>query len=405
MLTLLRMAWRNIGRNPRRTAILLTTVSVGIMGTLLSMAVLWGMMTGMIETAIQTDLGHLQIHAEGYESDPEISLLLPDGGQSILRVLDEHPSVVAHAPRIRSEVLVSSPTTSLGLRLLGVDSLREPSVSSLKNWITEGQFLSGQAREAVIGRRLADRLNVEVGDKMVLSAQDTQGDMTSQSVRIRGLFESSSADFDKGSIFINLDQAARMLATGSGISEIVIVTRDRDEVTALQTHLLSSLERVEVQRWTDIQPFIAFLIESSGTAASSLYLVIFVAMAFGIANVMMMSIFDRIREIGVMLALGMSRARLLTLVILEGIMVTTLGTVIGLGLAAAIVFSLSGGIDFSLYAEGLNDMGAGARIVPRLNPIDFVQPILISIFTALIASIWPALRAIRLQPAEATRHT
>ena len=319
MLTLLRMAWRNIGRNPRRTAILLTTVSVGIMGTLLSMAVLWGMMTGMIETAIQTDLGHLQIHAEGYESDPEISLLLPDGGQSILRVLDEHPSVVAHAPRIRSEVLVSSPTTSLGLRLLGVDSLREPSVSSLKNWITEGQFLSGQAREAVIGRRLADRLNVEVGDKMVLSAQDTQGDMTSQSVRIRGLFESSSADFDKGSIFINLDQAARMLATGSGISEIVIVTRDRDEVTALQTHLLSSLERVEVQRWTDIQPFIAFLIESSGTAASSLYLVIFVAMAFGIANVMMMSIFDRIREIGVMLALGMSRARLLTLVILEGV--------------------------------------------------------------------------------------
>ena len=147
------------------------------------------------------------------------------------------------------------------------------------------------------------------------------------------------------------------------------------------------------------------MIESSGTAASSLFTVIFVAMAFGIANVMMMSIFDRIREIGVMLALGMSRTRLLALILLEGIMVTTLGTGLGLGLAAVTVFSLSGGIDFSLYTEGLNHLGTGARIVPRLTAADFFQPILISILTALIASLWPALRAIRLQPAEATRHT
>ena len=403
MLTLFRMAWRNIGRNPRRTGILLTTVAVGMLGTVLSMAIMWGMMAGMVDTAIQTDLGHIQIHAEGYESDPEISLLLPDGGSSVARTLDRLPSVVAHAPRLRSEALVSSPTTSVGLRLLGVDAQREPSVSSVKNWIIEGRFLSGEAREAVVGRRLAERLDVEIGDKVVISAQDTQGDMTAESVRIRGIFESASADFDKGSIFINLKQGAKLLGTGSGITEIVVMTTDRDQVDLVQQDLVSSLPQLEVRSWTQLQPFVAFMIESSGAAAASLYLVIFVAMAFGIANVMMMSIFDRIREIGVMLALGMSRARLLTLIILEGILVTTLGTAIGLGLATAIVLALSGGIDFSLFADGLNEMGAGALIIPQLNTSDFIQPIVISIFTALIASTWPALRAIRLQPAEATR--
>ncbi|MEE3326219.1 MAG: ABC transporter permease [Myxococcota bacterium] len=403
MLTLFRMAWRNIGRNPRRTGILLTTVAVGMLGTVLSMAIMWGMMAGMVDTAIQTDLGHIQIHAEGYEADPAISLLLSDGGSSVARTLDRLPSVVAHAPRLRSEALVSSPTTSVGLRLLGVDAQREPSVSSVKNWIIEGRFLSGEAREAVVGRRLAERLDIEIGDKIVISAQDTQGDMTAESARIRGIFESSSADFDKGSVFINLKQGAKLLGTGSGITEIVVMTTDRDQVDLVQEELVSSLPQLEVRSWTELQPFVAFMIESSGAAAASLYLVIFVAMAFGIANVMMMSIFDRIREIGVMLALGMSRARLLALIILEGILVTTLGTAIGLGLAAAIVLILSGGIDFSIFADGLNEMGAGALIIPQLNTSDFIQPIVISIFTALIASIWPALRAIRLQPAEATR--
>ena len=404
MLTLFSMAWRNIGRNPRRTSILLSTVAIGMLGALLSMAVFWGMTFAMIETAIQTDLGHIQIHADGYESDPQITRLLPRGGSQVEEALEEWPSVVAHAPRLRTEALVSSPSTSVGLRLLGVDAVKEPSVSSIKRWVIAGEFLTGQKREAVMGRRLAERLDVEVGDKIVVSAQDTRGDMASGSFRIRGVFQSPSSEFDKGVIFINLEDGARLLAAGDGVSEIVVIAGDLDGVDALQEDLATSLLGLEVRSWTRLEPFIAFLVESSGAAVASVYLVIFVAMAFGIANVMMMSVFDRIREIGVMLALGMSRARLLSLILIEGILITILGTALGLALAGLIVLALSDGIDFSLYAEGLSELGAGARITPELQSSDFIQPILISFLTALIASLWPALRAIRLQPAEATRH-
>ncbi|MFP8873488.1 MAG: ABC transporter permease, partial [Myxococcota bacterium] len=181
MLTILRMAWRNIGRNRRRTAILITTVAVGMLGTVVSVAVMWGMMFEMVETAIETDLGHMQIHAAGYDADPQISLLLPDRAEKSLRALAQDPSVRAYARRIRSEALVSSPTTSVGLRLLGVEAEREPGVSSVRSWLIEGEFLSGGRREAVVGQRLAERLDVDLGDKIVVSAQDTTGDMSSGS--------------------------------------------------------------------------------------------------------------------------------------------------------------------------------------------------------------------------------
>ncbi|MFP6639531.1 MAG: FtsX-like permease family protein [Myxococcota bacterium] len=405
MLTLLRMAWRNIGRNRRRTAVLITTVAVGILGTLASISVMWGMIFEMVDTAIETDLGHMQIHAPGYDADPEISLLLPDGAAASLRALEQDPDVRAYARRIRSEALVSSPSTSVGLRLLGVEAEREPRVSATSSWLVEGEFLSGAHREAVIGQRLADRLDVELGDKIVVSAQDTSGDMSSGSLRIRGIFRSPSTAFDEAYLFVNLEDSARLLGTGNGVTEVIVVANDRESVRELQTRIIDRVPDREIRRWDEIQPFIALIVESTGATAASFYAVIFVAMAFGIANVMLMSIFDRVREIGVMLALGMSRFRLVALVMFEGILVTTLGTLIGLGLAGGLVWTLSGGIDFSWYAAGLNEFGVGSRITPILRPIDFVEPIVIAIFTALIASLWPALRAIRLQPAEATRHT
>ncbi|MFP8873859.1 MAG: FtsX-like permease family protein, partial [Myxococcota bacterium] len=227
---------------------------------------------------------------------------------------------------------------------------------------------------------------------------------SSGSLRIRGIFRSPSTAFDEAYLFINLEDSAQLLGTGEGVTEVIVVAHDREAVGELQTRVAALVPEREIRRWDEIQPFIAFIVESTSAVAASFYLVIFVAMAFGIANVMLMSIFDRVREIGVMLALGMSRLRLVLLVLVEGLLVTSLGTLVGLGLAGGLVLALSGGVDFSWYAAGLNDMGIGARITPILRPSDFAQPIGIAVFTALAASLWPALRAVRLQPAEATRH-
>jgi ABC-type antimicrobial peptide transport system permease subunit len=138
--------------------------------------------------------------------------------------------------------------------------------------------------------------------------------------------------------------------------------------------------------------------------AWALYVTIFIAMAFGIANVLLMAIFERIREIGILLAVGLSRSRLVTMVIAESLFVTFLGLIIGFGLAGLFLFLLSDGIDLSAWAEGMNAYGMGTRIVPVLGLEDFTIPTGVALLTALLASAWPAIRAARLRPAEAVRH-
>jgi len=403
MTSMLRLAWRNVFRNPRRTGIVITAVAVGIGGTLFSVAIFSGMMQQMVENAIQTDLGHLQIHARGYDADPAIGLLLGEGGREEIDALAGDPAVRAFAPRIRGEGLVTSPSASVGVRVLGIDPRRERSLSLVAGSLVEGRYLE-VPRRALLGEGLARRLAVEVGDKIVISAQDLSGDMTGEAVRVGGIFRTALAALDRGTLFLSLEEAGSLFGLGSGISEVVVLGSARDEIPALQARVLAALPEREVRRWDELQPLLRYMLDTMDQMAWGLYLTIFIAMSFGIANVLLMAIFERIREIGILLALGLSRSRLVFMVVSESIFVTLVGLGIGFGLAGLCLVLLSDGIDLSAFSEGLGAFGMGTRIVPVLNVQDLAIPTVVALITALLASAWPALRAVRLRPAEAVRH-
>jgi len=403
MLSTLRLAWRNVGRNPRRTGIVITAVAVGIAGTLISMAIFYGMMFQMVDNAIRTDLGHLQIHPPGYDADPAIGLLLPAGGQTEIRAIAGDPVTAGYAPRIRGEGLVTSPSASVGIRVIGIDPVLERDVSDVADSMVAGDYLA-RPRTAVLGRGLVRRLGVEVGDKIVLSVQDLNGDMTGEALRVGGIFQSPLAALDRSTLFLAQKEADHLFGLGGGISEIVVVAHSRDQAGGLQKRLSSALTGPEIRRWDELQPLLASILSVMDQVAWGLYVTIFIAMAFGIANVLLMAIFERIREIGILLAVGLSRSRLVTMVIAESLFVTFLGLIIGFGLAGLFLFLLSDGIDLSAWAEGMNAYGMGTRIVPVLGLEDFTIPTAVALVTALLASAWPAIRAARLRPAEAVRH-
>ena len=402
MTSMLRFAWRNVFRNPRRTGIVITAVAVGIGGTLFSVAIFSGMMQQMVENAIQTDLGHLQIHARGYDADPAIGLLLGEGGREEIDALAGDPAVRAFAPRIRGEGLVTSPSASVGVRVLGIDPRRERSLSLVAGSLVEGRYLE-VPRRALLGEGLARRLAVEVGDKIVISAQDLSGDMTGEAVRVGGIFRTPLAALDRATLFLSLEEAASLFGLGSAISEVVVLGGARDEIPALQARVLAALPEREVRRWDELQPLLRYMLDTMDQMAWGLYLTIFIAMSFGIANVLLMAIFERIREIGILLALGLSRSRLVFMVVSESIFVTLVGLGIGFGLAGLCLVLLSGGIDLSAFSEGMAAFGMGTRIVPALGIQDLTIPTVVALITALLASAWPALRAVRLRPAEAVR--
>ncbi len=398
-----RMAWRNAWRNPRRTAVVVTAVAVGIAGVVLTMAVNYGMVVQMMETAISTELGHLQIHAAGFDQNPELAVRLEDGGDAGAEALAGLGGVAAWARRVRAEGLITSPRSSAGVRVVGIEPEREAEVSIIARSVREGRYLDGVPRRVLVGEKLARRLEVGVGDKVVLSVQDLAGDLGAEALRVAGIFKTPMGELDGGTVFVRIDEGQALFGLGRAVSEIVVVAHDRARVPALREALAARLPGAEVRSWKELRPVLVYLVKLFDQMALWLYVAAFVAMAFGIANVLLMAVYDRIREIGIMMAVGMKGGRLVLMIVVESLFVTLLGLALGFAGAVAGVWALQDGIDLSFFAEGLSAFGVGTRLVPVLRWADFTVPMAVALVTALVASAWPALHAVRFRPAEAVR--
>jgi ABC-type lipoprotein release transport system permease subunit len=400
----LRLAWRNVWRNPRRTGVVVCAVAVGIAGVLLSMSVNYGMVVGLVETAIATELGHLQVHARGFDENPELRIRLEDGGRAVSASIAGLTEVKAWTRRVRGEGLLTSPRASAGVSVVGIEPELEAEVSLVARSIIQGSYLDGR-RRVLIGEELARRLEVGVGDKVVLSVQDLRGDLTGEALRVGGLFRSPSRDLDRGTVFVRLGEAQALLGLGEAVSEIVVVATGRRAISPIRDALVRSLPSAEVRTWEELRPLLVYMVDMFDQMAVYVYLAVFVAMAFGIANVLMMAVYERRREIGILMAVGMGRGRVVAMIVTESALVTLLGLMIGFAVAIAALAALQDGIDLSYFAEGLTAYGFGTRIVPALRVEDFIVPTGVAVVTALLASAWPALRAVGFRPAEAVRQT
>jgi ABC-type lipoprotein release transport system permease subunit len=409
-----RLAWRNLWRNWRRSAVVLTAIGVGLAASLALVAWTRGMMVQMADNQIESHLGHIAVHALGYHADPDVAKGLPDGGAGVLAALDGQADVHA-APRVVGDGLVQSARSSIRAAIVGVDPAREPDVTIVAESILEGEYLSTRIRPKyarglppiVIGRAMAERLRLGLLDKLVLHVP---GETGLGAFRVRGLFTTRSAEFDKSFAFIQLSDAQRLFDVGSSVTEVAIALDRPSRANTLQRELRRDLGEVyaaapvEVLRWQEREPQLAALVELMGETAWILYGAVFVAMIFGIANAVLMSVFERTREFGVLRSLGLGSRRLVALILVESLLLTVLGVGIGVAVGIPLVLWLGWvGIDLSVFAEALRAYGVGAVMYPRLAFEDVVSPVVLAAVTALLAGLWPAVKVARLRPAEALR--
>jgi ABC-type lipoprotein release transport system permease subunit len=401
--TVWRIALRNVWRNPRRTGVVVSAVAVGIAGVVLTMAINYGMIYQMVENAIETELGHVQVHAAGFDQNPEIAVRLEGGGADVVDAMSGIPGVTAWARRVRGEGFLMSPRSSAGVRVVGVEPEREAGVSVIADSTRSGAYLDGVKRRILIGEKLARSLEVGVGDKVVLSVQDLAGDITGEALRVGGLYKTANGTLDGSTIFMRLDEGQALYGLGGAVSEVVAVVDGNERVDAVRDELAARLPGVEVRTWEELRPVLLYMVDVFDQQAIWVYVAVFVAMAFGIANVLMMAVYERIREIGIMMAVGMRADDLVAMVLIESMAVTALGLFLGFLGAVAGVWALQDGIDLSAFARGLESFGVGTRLVPVLRWDDFTIPMIVAMVTALIASLWPAVRAVSFRPAEAVR--
>jgi putative ABC transport system permease protein len=412
--TLVVIAWRNLLRGWRRSGVVLLAIAVGLAACLLLVGWSHGFVRQMADNAVSTRLADLAVHAQGYRKNPDPQRNLPDGGREIADALERFPGAHA-APRLIGDGLLQSSRRSSRIVLVGVDPLLEARVSIVPQALIEGRMPTrtppGVARRLpgiAIGAAMAERLRVKVGDKVVVH---TPGEDGLGAFRVSGIFRTSSSEFDRSTAFVRLEDAQRLLALPDRVTEVVVALDDRDTLPELRRRASAELAlahpelALEVLTWQEREPRMAAMLELMANTSWIIYAAVFVAMAFGIANALLMMVYERIREFGMLRALGLSARGLLALVLLESVLMTVIGTALGLAIGVPIVLWVGHvGLDMSRFAAGMTEFGIGTRVYAQLEPRDVAMPVGVALVTAVLAALWPAWKAVRLRPAEAIRH-
>ncbi len=402
---LLQLAWKNIWRNKKRSLIIILATAFGLWGGLFSDAVMMGMSESSVETAINLNLAHIQIHKPGFSEEKDIRDFIPNSND-ILSKLKGNPAIEAISPRMIIQGIASSPSSSFPIQITGVKPELERNVTTLEQKRVEGNYLSGSKRNpAFIGRKLAKRLNLKLHSKFVLSFQDIHGDIVYMACRVNGIFKSASSEFDQTHLFVDQSDLMRILNLDRPlVHEITIRLKNSQLVKPTTAALQTDFPSLKVESWDQLAPELAYINEMMLMYSYLFVFIILLALLFGIINTMLMSVVDRIREFGVLMAIGMKKGRTFSLIILETILLSLSGGVVGilLGYGTISLFAKIG-IDLSFIAQSMESFGAESMLYPTL-PFDlYVILTIMIVVTANIAAIFPAWKATHLQPAEAVR--
>ncbi|NVL92685.1 MAG: ABC transporter permease, partial [Desulfobacterales bacterium] len=328
----LQLAWRNIWRNPRRTVVIMTAVIIGVWSMIFLGALMRGIADQMVRNGVATLIGHLQVHWKGYRDDPVIenSMADPEVVETALKRLI--PPGSQWTSRVRVNAIASNARHSDGVTLVGIDPLREARVSFIGQAVTQGNYLRPDDKYGiVVGKALVDKFETKLGRKLVLMSQDTDREIASRAFRIVGIFRAELQATEKQFAFVTKPVAQHMLKLKNGISEVSIMLPDHREVSQVSADLRAALPSTgyEVQTWRELLPLITAYLEIYDTFVFLWYLVVFIAMGFGIVNTMLMAVFERIREFGLLKALGMKPWWIIKEVLTESFFLLLIGMGIG----------------------------------------------------------------------------
>ena len=396
------LAWRNLWRNHRRTIVMLSAISIGAWAMIFMTSLMRGMVNEMLRDGIRALPGHVQVHHPDYRDDPSVNNLISMSSTDIDTAFAE-AGIERYSARVRVPAVISSERESRGVILLGVDPQREAAIEAIGSSVVEGRPLEGPDDGGVVlGRRLAEKLETEIGKRIVLMSQDPDNEVADRGFRVVGLYEANLEAQEEAFVFAGRAAAQRMLRIGDEVSEIAIAGDDYRVVAPLLASVRAAVDTDdEVLPWTEINEYLGTMMGVMDGFVLVWVVVIFLALSFGLVNTLVMAVFERVREIGLMLALGMRPSSILGQIIVESILLLALGLVIGNILAYLTVIPLADGIDISVVAEGMEMFGASSVLYPEIETADVILANAVVIVLGFLASLSPAWRASRYEPVEA----
>lgn len=412
---LLQIAWRNLWRKPRRTLITMAAIAFGYTMLLLFACQLEGLSQQMIESGTRLGLSHIQVHAPGYYPDRSIYKTLGEREgtdvSQLLAVITSDPRVRTASPRVYGYGLVSSAAQSAGAEILGVVPSQEQRITALHTRVVGGSYLTEQMpKGVVVGEKLANSIGAGVGSEVILVTQAADGSMGNDLYTVVGIFRTGLEAMDRGLVLMPLSSLQELLSLAPGrIHEVGVTTSNLAEATAVASALevqLSKTLPVRVRAWPELSPELADFVRLNRGTTSIIFFIVFLVAVIGVMNTMLMAVFERTRELGVLMALGVRPIQVVGLILAEAGGLVVVSLVLGGGIGAPLLWYLQAhGLDLrSLVGE--ISMG-GAVVNPlwygRQDFPTYGRAALGLAGVALVSALYPALRAARFRPVEAIR--
>ena len=400
---LITIAWRNLWRNHRRSLIMLTAIAIGLWGMIWMTALMRGMVDQMIDDAINTLSGHVQVHAPGYLDDPSIEHSIPavEDNPHLQQLLDS-TQVTAWSQRVRVPAVIRSERDVYGVTLIGIDPEREVGLSFIADSVNEGRYLETAAdKQVLVGRKLLEQLETKPGRRIVLMSQDPDNNIAERGFRIAGVFDADLQATETGYVFAGIDTVRKMLRMGDVVSEISLLGTDYRDVDGLAQEVQTVSDYGETKTWLQLDPYMASMLNVMDGFIFIWFGVIFLALSFGLVNTLLMAVFERTREIGLIQALGMQPGSILFMVLVESLIMLLIGLFAGNLLSWLTILPIRDGIDISGVSEGLEWAGMSSTLSPSVLASDVLLANSIVLVLGVAASLLPAWRASRKVPVEA----
>ncbi|MCB9136921.1 MAG: ABC transporter permease [Caldilineaceae bacterium] len=398
------IAFRDLGRNRRRTLFTMIAVAMGLALTVIMSGLIADVYDQALEDNIRLETGHLQLRAESYESD-KVSLKwedLIDNPDEIAAVVDGMEEVVTAAPVLWGSAIVDTADESASLKLFGIETA-SPFHDPIREAIVAGSFLDDADRNGILlGQRLVDELGLSLNQQISVSAVDSNGEPQEDLFTIRGIFSTGIPAYDQSTLFMTLDKAQALTLTDGHASAIVVMLHDQHDADRVAAALSGSgLKRLT---WRDLNSTLIDLLSTGQVIYNIMYAIVLLIVAVVLANTLLMAVFERIREMGILAALGMKRNQIMLMYVLEAFIIGLFGVAIGLALGGVgVAYLARNGIYIGDVGASVEGMALGTSMHATFDAgMTFWLSVATLGFT-LIASLYPAWFAGRMEPAEALR--
>ena len=404
-----KLAWRNMWRNWRRTAIALVAIVLGVILLLFMDSMIKGSDQAIFGNAVRLYGGNLQVHAIGFRERANRLPMLPlTDADAVVQAARAQPQVLAAARRINTAGIVINRGNSMPVAITALEPDIEAAISLQAENVSQGRFLSVEDGDAIfIGQALADRLQVTVGDNVTLLGRSKNEAMRQHNFIVVGIYDLHMPEAEKSTVFIPLIDAQTLYNLRGQATEAAIFLKQIGTEGEVLTALKAQLPNYEVDSWQTLKGDLRETLDTKFAFTSFFGIVVLFIASIGILNLMLMAVFERTREMGVLSALGMKGRQIMGLFLLEGSWIGVVGAVVGCGLGFALIALVgSVGLDFSKFASGLGDIGAlmGNKLYPSLTLDALLSRAALVVVITAIASIYPAWQASRKEPAQALHH-